>query len=259
MKNPRNRLRKLVAALCAIGLMTNALVIVKYLSLKDAYDQLYFANKKLSGELDSRKWVNYRSNAGWLARTEGFAASVGSGDVDVVFLGDSLIENWQTDPAFPAINSMNQGVSGDVIEGVLNRLDLVRAFSPRIVVLEIGTNDLKGIGDVDSAARGVCSIIEYLREGGCEQVILLGLFPTPENSAEIGGKWMLLNAVYQRIAENIDGVRYVDVSQAFANSDGFQEASFFCDDIHLTAVGYNLLNRTLEPVLEESLGRKDRL
>lgn len=132
-------------------------------------NELLQENRSLSERIKTGGWVNYKSNGGWLTRTEGFAAAVGSEDVDVVFLGDSLVENWQTELAFPLISCMNQGISGDVTEGILNRLDLVEAFSPRVVVLEIGTNDLGRIGDVEGTARNMRAIVDYLRGGALKK------------------------------------------------------------------------------------------
>jgi len=60
----------------------------------------------------------------------------------IVFIGDSITAAFESDEFFPKGKVIKQGVSGDRVIGVINRLDVsVDALKPSKVLLLIGTND----------------------------------------------------------------------------------------------------------------------
>lgn len=73
--------------------------------------------------------------------------------IDVVLLGDSMLERFQTTGKYTQIGGLqyprvfNAGVGGDKIENVLYRirlglLSILKAKNPKLVVIHIGTNNL---------------------------------------------------------------------------------------------------------------------
>ena len=61
----------------------------------------------------------------------------------IVFLGNSLIEgggDWNK--RFGVDNIINRGISGDITEGVLSRLDEIIYYKPTAIFLLIGINDI---------------------------------------------------------------------------------------------------------------------
>ena len=63
----------------------------------------------------------------------------------VVFLGDSITEGGVWDEWFRELLTLNRGIGGDTVGGVLDRLDSA-LYEPRAISLLIGTNDLTGMG-----------------------------------------------------------------------------------------------------------------
>jgi len=61
---------------------------------------------------------------------------------DVVIAGDSMAAYLNTHHYFKNISIMNQGIPGDTTEGLLKRFDYVFKVSPKIIFLNIGSNDL---------------------------------------------------------------------------------------------------------------------
>ncbi len=249
--------------LTAVIILSLIICVFKILDLREDRDQLLVEKRELLEEnakfvewAATGGWTGYRSNGAYQTRIEGFSAA-DSMEVDIVFLGDSLVENWQVDLSFPRVRCMNQGISGDVTEGVLNRLNLVEVFAPEVVVLEIGTNDLVRIGDVDSAAGNVRAIVDYLREGGVGEVVLLGLPPAPDNQKEVNEKKIALSERYRAISQELDNVHYVELFSVFLLPEGYRDEDFFCDDKHLSAAGYARLNQVIAETLDEVLLRKE--
>lgn len=61
---------------------------------------------------------------------------------EIIFLGDSIIDfcNWHE--LFGKYNIKNRGISGDIINGVIDRLEEIVETKPKKIFLMIGTNDL---------------------------------------------------------------------------------------------------------------------
>jgi lysophospholipase L1-like esterase len=74
--------------------------------------------------------------------------------IDIVLLGDSMLERFQTTGKHTQIGQLqypqifNAGVGGDKVENVLYRINLglltmLKAKNPKLVVIQIGTNNLQ--------------------------------------------------------------------------------------------------------------------
>jgi acyl-CoA thioesterase-1 len=100
----------------------------------------------------------------------------------VVFLGDSITAGHRLprDAAFPrrlgdalGLRTVNAGVSGDTTGGGLARLERdVLAHRPRLVVVELGVNDVLGAQRRDATAANLRAIVRRIREHGAAVVLL---------------------------------------------------------------------------------------
>jgi len=62
---------------------------------------------------------------------------------EIVMLGDSLTEMGTWDELLDGLSVANRGIGGDDSAGVLKRLTEVLDRHPRVICLEIGSNDLE--------------------------------------------------------------------------------------------------------------------
>ena len=64
------------------------------------------------------------------------------GEVDVVFLGDSLTEGYDLDTFYPQYVTVNRGIGGDTTDGLWERLEVsAYELEPKVVVMLIGANN----------------------------------------------------------------------------------------------------------------------
>src|SRR5215207_11656977 len=88
----------------------------------------------------------------WVKRHEGFVEIAKQGNVDVLFLGDSITDAWRRDPPggekvwdthFAPLHAANFGISGDRTQHVLWRMENgeLDGIKPKAIVLMIGTNN----------------------------------------------------------------------------------------------------------------------
>ena len=192
---------------------------------------------------------------------EDFLKRAKEGNIDLLFLGDSITQGWGNNEVWKRFyaprNAANFGIGGDRTEHVLWRLEHgeVEGIRPKVVVLMIGTNN-SGSNTAEAIANGVTAIVKSLREKLPEtKILLLGVFPRGEKPGSIREK---LAAVNERIAMLDDGkmVKYLDISKSFLQDDGTIARDVMPDFLHLSPKGYRIWADAMEPTLRAMLGEE---
>jgi lysophospholipase L1-like esterase len=204
-----------------------------------------------------------RSNpTNWLARHEGFVKEAKAGGIDLLFLGDSITDNWRGQGKavwqkfYGSRHAANFGIGGDRTEHVLWRIENgeLDGLDPKVIVLMIGTNN-SGSNSPDQISEGVEKIVADIREK-CpkSKILLLAIFP--RNKPDANPKQMeTINKVNARIAKLDDGkmVTFLDINKAFLGDDGQLHADIMPDYLHPNGHGYELWADAMEPTLAKML------
>ncbi|MEO8261457.1 MAG: GDSL-type esterase/lipase family protein [Pseudolysinimonas sp.] len=165
-----------------------------------------------------------------------------------LFLGDSITEGAEWAEWFPELATLNRGINGDTVRGVLGRLDTA-VNSPTAISLLIGTNDIGGIGesaDPDRIADATHDLVRALKVAAPGiPIILTSVMP---RSASFARRITRLNARNRAMAET-EGVAYVDVWAALVDERGEIRTAFSHDRLHLTGEGYRIWVDALRPHL----------
>ena len=106
----------------------------------------------------------------WMKRHDSFNERVKQGNVDLVFIGDSITQGWENAGKnvwaefYGKRNAVNLGIGGDRTQHVLWRLDHgnIDNIKPKLAVLMIGTNN-SSTNTSEQIAAGVKAIVEKLR------------------------------------------------------------------------------------------------
>lgn len=203
-----------------------------------------------------------RESDQWMARHQAMNERVKQGNVDLVFIGDSITQGWEGagsevwNAYYGDRNAVNLGISGDRTYHVLWRLDNgnLEGISPMLAVIMIGTNN-HGDHTSEQIAEGVLAIVDRVRaKCPTTRVLLLGIFPREERpDAENRVKVDGANAI---LAESVDGdmVHYMDIGREFLNEDGTLPASIMPDFLHPEAEGYRIWAEAIEPKVAALLG-----
>jgi lysophospholipase L1-like esterase len=171
---------------------------------------------------------------------------------DVVFLGDSITEGGQDwSKKFGVANVKNRGISGDMTDGVLLRLNEITHFKPKAVFILIGINDLSDKSDETKfltpqyVADNILKITEIIRRKTPQtKIYLQTILPTAREFTK-----EKITKVNQVIHANKSGGGYqvIDLHTAFMDQDGFLRKDLTTDGVHLNANGYALWVAQVKP------------
>ncbi|MDA1014780.1 MAG: platelet-activating factor acetylhydrolase IB subunit [Planctomycetota bacterium] len=201
---------------------------------------------------------------GWMKRHESFNARVAKGNVDLVFIGDSITQGWEGsgrkvwEKAYGKRNAVNLGIGGDRTQHVIWRLDHgnIKDISPKAAVVMIGTNNSGG-NTPEQIAEGVAVIVKQLRTKLPKtKILLLAVFPRGTNSAD---KRRQVNEKTNAIFAKLDDgkfVHYLDIGPKFLKEDGTLTKDIMPDLLHLSEKGYGIWADSIEAKLAELLASK---
>lgn len=190
---------------------------------------------------------------------ERFVAEAQKGGIDLLFLGDSITQYWG-DPTrglpvwqreFAGMKAANFGINGDRIQHVLWRLQNGEGagFSPKLVVLLLGTNNTAPRNTVAEVVAGLAAVVAELRKDFPQaKILLLGILPRGKKDdlkrvqiAEINraiSKW-----------EEPDRLRFLDIGHKFLDTNGEIPADLMPDGLHPNLKGYEIFAEAIrEPI-----------
>lgn len=204
-------------------------------------------------------YPNNKTPYTWMDLHRGYVERAKQGDVDLLFLGDSLTEFWAREGKaewathFAKHKAANFGRGGDTTRQILWRIDHgeLDGISPKLVVLMIGTNNLSRPEDSeDEIAAGVKACIDRIRaKAPAARVLLLSVPPRWGFDKKIP----ILNKKIEALADGTT-VRYLDVSAPLATATFDTNLVMYTNDrVHLSAEGYRAMAGLLAPAVEELL------
>ncbi len=79
---------------------------------------------------------------------------------DIVFLGNSITDGAEWNELFDNPNIKNRGISGDITQGILDRLDPIVSGKPVKLFLMIGINDMSRSIEQDMIVVNIAKNIE---------------------------------------------------------------------------------------------------
>ncbi len=172
---------------------------------------------------------------------------------DLVLLGDSHVQLWDTERAFAPLWTANRGVYGQTSRQILARLrtDLVD-LRPRVALIVAGVNDIFAGVPLSETTANLRSMWEESRASGV--IVIAATCPPARAGSEVGAerlsefnrrvrelnRWILVSApsfgaipvdLYSLLADDLG-----ELAQRFSSSDG----------LHLNEQGYDEVTRLVK-------------
>ena len=195
-------------------------------------------------------------------------AAPSSGESRVVFMGDSITDNWQQPRFggfFPGKPYVDRGIGGQTTPQMLVRFrpDVID-LKPRAVVILAGTNDIAGntgpMSDED-VERNIESMAELAKAHNIK-VVLSSITPTsayhaapntaPQSTLRPLSRIRAINDWMKSYAASHKHV-YLDYFPAMIDGTGVMKAEFTGDDLHPNAAGYAAMAPLAQAAIDKAL------
>ena len=206
-----------------------------------------------------------RSGESWEKRHASFNEAAKKGDIDLVFIGDSITQGWEGagkeawQKHYAHRKPLNLGIGGDRTQHVLWRLDNgnIEGIKPKLAVVMIGTNNSNGQDNTaEEIGEGIQAIVKKLRSDLPKtKVLVLAIFPRGEKPNSQREK----NAAASKMAAELADdkmVFFMDIGEEFLEDDGTLSKEIMPDYLHLSPKGYEIWASAIEPKVAELLGEK---
>lgn len=175
----------------------------------------------------------------------------------VVFLGDSLTQQFDVRRQFPGKPVLNRGVAGDTIgirgkkSGLLHRLDVsvFDCYTTHVFLL-IGVNEFWAPRPIEEMMAAYRQVIETIQAGVPGVTIhVQSLPPTREGFARFNPGILEFNKHLRPLAESLH-CDFIDLHPLFADENGELRAEFSKDGLHFTLAAY----RVWKTRVDEAMG-----
>jgi len=202
-----------------------------------------------------------KESPNWTKRHEEINAKIARGDVNLLWIGDSIGENWDEqgkatwDKYYARRKAANLGIGGDRTEHLLWRLDHgnIDGIAPKLAIVMMGQNN-GSTNTAEEIAEGVAAIVTKLRAKlpDCK-ILLLGIFYRGEHPNEEQKRLTRANEIISEL-EDSKFVFYKNINSIFLNPDGSIPAVLMPDFEHPSPLGHQRWAETIEPQVADMLG-----
>lgn len=216
---------------------------------------------------DQKADIEWRLNdwpqLGRYAKDNAALPPVKAGEKRVVFMGDSITDNWgrSVGEFFPGKGYINRGISGQTTPQMLVRFRAdVIALKPTVVVILAGTNDLAGNTGPSSLQMiedNLTSMAELARANGI-RVVMTDLLPISNYHDKTSSQRrppadiIALNAWIRAYAAR-EHLGFVDYFTAAVDKSGQLRAELSDDGLHPNAAGYAVMAPLVQKAIDNAL------
>ena len=204
----------------------------------------------------------------WVKQHEGFLEQARKGDVGVLFLGDSITAGWKAGrqgglgaPLRPAQGGQPRDRRRpDPARPLAARPRRDRRIKPKVVVLMIGTNNLRANTTTRSPRGSPRSSTGSGASSPSPRSCSSASSPRGQTRPRPDQRRAepRIARINERIAKLDDGktVKYLDIGAGFLDADGQVPKEIMPDFLHLSRKGYQIWADAIEPTLWEMVDQK---
>lgn len=202
--------------------------------------------------------------AWWTERHDRTVSRIRQGQVDLLFIGDSITQGWEEDGRpvwdryYAGRRAVNLGFNSDQTDNVLWRLEHgeLDGIAPKLAIVMIGTNNATIREDPpEYTAAGIQAILTTLRTRlPGTKILLLAIFPRGLTNNDPFRR--VNEAVNERLPAFADQRRvfFLNLNRRFLDGDGRLPPEIMSDALHPSALGYRLWAEGMEEMIRKLLG-----
>ena len=206
--------------------------------------------------------VDRLSEAHWKARHEAKKQRLTEGSVDLLLLGDSITNYWDTtglaveEYYYGDRNCVDLGFGSDNTQHLLWRLNdsPMDKIHPKAAMILIGINNIRENTEEDIALGIKANVDKIVTLYPDIKILLLDMFPVNGKNDPIWEKIAATNALLPEMFKDYPNVKIMDISHIWLDENGDIPKDLMYDGVHPTEYGYKIWGAEVEPVIAEMLG-----
>lgn len=216
-------------------------------------DKVYAQNlERFQNEVEAieERYAQYGKKSGHT-----YTNTTSSDQTLAVFTGSSSVRLWASlSEDFPELTILNTGFGGSTYAELFHyRHELIGQYTPDMVIIYEGDNDVTGSDTVDEIFDKAQELYSYLAQELPEtKVFILAAKPSPL-------RWNLkplydaLNTHFADFALENDQFTYINIWNPMLGENGKPLPSIFLpDSLHMNKAGYLIWKQTIAPFLQVS-------
>lgn len=177
---------------------------------------------------------------------------------DILFVGNSITNGGEWTELFEDARVKNRGISGDICEGLYDRLDPILKGKPSKIFLMIGINDLARGTSLDLIVAQTDGIAEkIMRESPRTIIFLQSILPVNDCYGMFEGhtrQSQIIAPLNQRLKEmaELKSITFIDLYNHFVIPGTHKlDPRYSNDGLHLMGEGYMKWVEIVKPYLEK--------
>ncbi|MAB37720.1 MAG: G-D-S-L family lipolytic protein [Aequorivita sp.] len=169
----------------------------------------------------------------------------------IFFVGNSITENCQWNELFENDKISNRGISGDVINGLIDRIDGIILNKPKKIFLMIGINDLRKKRSVEQILTDYERLLTILKkESPDSELFIQSILPTDNGLNRKNDDIIAINTNLVRLADKF-GYTYINLFPLFVDESNSLNANLTYDGVHINGSGYLLWKNAIKKYVEQ--------
>lgn len=175
---------------------------------------------------------------------------------EIIWLGDSITDGNEWAELFADQRMKNRGISGDVTDGVLYRLNELTESKPMQIFIMIGVNDLANGVSVDTVLNNYSKIVDRIQKASPgTEIYIQSILPVNDDfdhftsHNKLGEQINTTNKRLESLAEK-RGMAYINLYDEMSRADGKLNPEYTEDGLHLNGKGYVAWKSVVEPYIK---------
>lgn len=173
-------------------------------------------------------------------------------EADIAFFGNSITAGSDFQQLFPDKKIVNLGYSGDNIKGMLRRVSMLSAVSPKKIFIMAGTNDLVHVSLEEYTSR-YKKLIKAIKDSLPQSRIYIeSVLPSNHKLSNYAPnkKIQQANAILNDIAKAFD-CTFVDLYNLYVDDENELPIEFTKDGVHLLPISYSIWAEAIKKYIYE--------
>ena len=172
----------------------------------------------------------------------------------ILFIGSSSFTRWKdVGDYFPGHTIINRGFGGSSLPDVINYVpDIVFPYHPKQVVIYCGENDFTAEGGIEASVvvKRVKELVALIRTQYPNiPIAYISIKPSPSRQKYFDKMKQANAAIKKWMKKKKRNLKFINVFDAMFNEDGSLKDIFAEDKLHMTAKGYAIWQKIIEPYL----------